>query len=135
MIKHYNTLFKTAKRANHRQHRMACILVRGGSIVASGYNTNHIHAEHTALNRAGPGGAVGATAFVVRFRSNGDLGMARPCYLCTQRLMDAGVKKVHYSDVDGGISTLKLVHKPMKNKYLLEYHFKRPRSSNNPARR
>jgi deoxycytidylate deaminase len=117
-------LARLASRANHKQHHIACVLTRGGSIISSGYNTNHLHAEHTALNRAWENGARGATALVVRFKSNGDLGMAKPCKLCTDRLIQAGVKKVLYSDTDGSIKSIRLPSKSVGKFYPLEYHFK-----------
>lgn len=124
MIPHLNTLARIAKKAKHKQHHIACVLTRGGSIVSVGYNTNYIHAEHAAINRAWENGAVGTTALVVRFRSDGTLGMAKPCKLCTDRLMNAGVKKVMYSDVDGSISTMKLFRVKVDPRRL-EYSFKR----------
>lgn len=133
VIPHFNTLLKAAKKANHRQHHVACVLTRGGSIISVGYNTNYIHAEHTALNRTWENGADGATALVVRFRSNGDLGMAKPCKLCQSRLANAGVKKVLYSDVDGSIKSMKL-QKKAATPFLLEYHFRRTRIKSHPRR-
>lgn len=127
MIPHFNALHKAASKANHKQHKLACVLTRGGSIISVGYNTNYIHAEHNALNKVWENGAEGTVAFVVRFRSNGDLGMAKPCALCMARLMQAGVKRVHYSDVDGSIKSMKLKKKEF-SPFLLEYHFKRVRS-------
>jgi deoxycytidylate deaminase len=115
---------KEASKSNHHQHQMAAVLIRGGNTVAISHNHDFLHAEHCCLNRAWRGGADDATMVVVRVRRNGTLGMARPCALCTQRLVKAGVKKVVYSNSNGMLESIKLSSMCNEVEYL-QYHFYR----------
>lgn len=41
--------------------------------------------------------------YVMRWKKDGQISMARPCFACTKRLMDAGVRlsRIHYIDWRG----------------------------------
>lgn len=115
---------KAAHRSNHRQHHMGAALMKGGALIAVGWNTDHIHTEHAALNRAWRSGTEGCTLFVVRIRKDGSWGMAKPCQLCTERLIVAGIKKVVYSNITGELTALKLPSpKSSHSTPYLQYHF------------
>jgi deoxycytidylate deaminase len=116
------TAIREASKSNHHQHQMAAVLIKGGKTVAISHNHDFLHAEHGCLNRAWRGGADDATMVVVRVRRNGTLGMARPCPLCTQRLVKAGVKKVIYSNSNGSLESIKLSSMYSEVEYL-QYHF------------
>lgn len=115
------------ERSNHPEHRIACLLIRGGKIISTGWNANHQHGEHSALNRVWENGADGAVAFVVRVRRDGTIGMAHPCDLCMQRLKEAGVRKVIYTNQEGQLETIKLSSEPVELKpNQMLYHFTTP---------
>lgn len=99
---------REAHKARHKQHRHAAILLKGGKPVAVAHNHSHVHAEHAAINRAWRTGTEGATIVVIRLRKDGTIGMSRPCEKCVNRLIQAGIKKVIYSDSDGTLKSFKL---------------------------
>jgi tRNA(Arg) A34 adenosine deaminase TadA len=99
---------REATKARHKQHNHGAVLIRGGKPVAVGHNHSHIHAEHAALNRAWRHGTEGGTLVVIRVRKDGTIGMSRPCEMCVNRLISAGIKKVIYSDSDGSLKSFKL---------------------------
>lgn len=98
---------KEAAKARHH-HQLAAVLVRGGKIISIAHNHSHVHAEHAALNRAWRSGTEGATMFVIRVKRSGMIGLAKPCKMCVDRMMQAGVRKVVYTDNEGNFQTMKL---------------------------
>lgn len=100
-----------AEQAPHAQWRVGAVLVRGGSVLSSGFNRYRndpsvvelggvsYHAEEATLRRAGS--PEGATMYVARVKRDGDLGLAKPCNKCQQFLLDAGVHTVVWSAADG----------------------------------
>jgi deoxycytidylate deaminase len=121
-IKFIKIAIREAAKSDHRQHHMAAVLIKGGNIISVGHNSGHLHGEHTCLNRAWRTDVSGSTVLVVRVRRNGTLGMAKPCPLCMQRLVQAGIKKVTYSTNSGTFETMKLSSMSSNIGYL-EYHF------------
>jgi deoxycytidylate deaminase len=99
---------REAQKSRHRQHKHAAILMKGGKPIAAGHNGDAIHAEHAAINRAWRSGTEGATIIVIRVRKNGTMGMSKPCDACMNRLIEAGVKRVIYSDNDGTLKSFKV---------------------------
>lgn len=98
---------KEAAKARHH-HQLAAILVRGGKIISIAHNHSHVHAEHAALNRAWRSGTDGATMYVIRVKRSSSIGLAKPCKMCIDRMVQAGVRKVVYTDNDGNFHTMKL---------------------------
>lgn len=113
---------KEAAKARHHQHKLGAVILRGGKPVATGHNSGFLHAEHNVLNRAWRNDIVGATLLVIRVRKDGSLGMARPCELCMNRLIQAGIKKVIYTNSAGVLESIKLGQLNSSKDYL-EYHF------------
>ena len=66
----------------------------------------HLHAEMDLI-RQFPEGSVKEIT-VVRFMKNGDATMAMPCKHCQRFLKRHGVKKVYYTNWDGGWEVMKL---------------------------
>lgn len=99
-----------AGRSTHRW-RMACVLIRGGRVIAVGNNRLRnipgtagvplsqcgTHAEIAALRAAG-GNVSGATAYVARVGRDGKARHAQPCRRCADALEEAGVRAVWTSD-------------------------------------
>ena len=90
--------------------RHATIIVKGGSVIAVGVNTNRNHPDivenpkreaafHSEINALKQGtDFAGAVAYNSRLFSNGSSGLAAPCYNCTIMLLSAGIKRVVYTD-------------------------------------
>ena len=97
----------------HR-HNISAMIVKGGQIVSRGVNRHHrdgsIHAEVSALTqmirrKASP---EGCEIHVYRFMADGSYGLAKPCQACQRALLEAGIKRVWYSDYDNQMKTLSL---------------------------
>jgi pyrimidine deaminase RibD-like protein len=98
---------KVAAHSTHRQHHHAAILTRGGSIVATGTNHGHVHAEVAALERVWPDQRVGLKLYSFRFTRSGALALAKPCKPCQVALRLYGVTVVYYSTT-GGMERMRL---------------------------
>ena len=64
------------------------------------YNTtgwNDLHAEMDAAIRLGRTNCKSLTIVVMRIRSNGKLGLSKPCPGCMHLIEQLGFKKVYYS--------------------------------------
>lgn len=110
---------KYAIKSNHRQHKLATLIVRGSNILSIGWNKDHQHAEHCAINRAWRSDISGCTAITVRVRRDGTLGVAKPCDLCARRLVKAGIDKVVYTNSHGHLVVDRLI--PNQNQIYLQY--------------
>lgn len=99
---------RIAEKSNHHQHRHAVLVVRGGQIVATGYNHNEIHAEVNGLSKIWPNRRKGLKVYSFRIRRDGSLGLAKPCVECEAFLKANGVKQVWYSTNEGTIELMKL---------------------------
>ncbi len=126
-IPYKSQLMKVAIKSNHHQHPMAAAIISGGKIVSMHTNNNHIHAEQAVINRSWRSGAEGCTLVVIRVKADGGLGMAKPCLDCMQRIKEAGIKKVLFTNADGVVCELKVQDRSVvQHKKLMAYHFVRP---------
>ena len=117
---------KAAYKSNHKQHRIGCVLIKGGSIISRGWNSSHIHSEHAMLNRAWrQTDLAGGLVAIVRIRKDGTLGNSKPCKLCVDRLIQAGIKRVLFSNSRGELEEMKLAA-PRSSFLYLEYHYLKP---------
>lgn len=98
---------RLARKSDHLDFRHATLLMRGGNIVASGFNKGHKHAEVMALERLWPNGAKGCDAVNIRLTRAGRLAMAKPCAECQAHLRESGVRRVSYSTPEGGFEQIK----------------------------
>jgi deoxycytidylate deaminase len=99
---------RLVKKSNHKQHKHAVMIFRGGALVATGYNHEDIHAEQVALGKLWPDHRVGTRVVSIRLRKNGELGMAKPCAKCEAMLREAGVKSVMFSNYEGQMEKMGL---------------------------
>lgn len=107
--------------SNGHDFHLAAILKRNKSIIKIGTNSYktdpkfkrthdngvidyQLHAEMDVLRLYKPGDEI----TVLRFLADGSLTMAKPCKHCQQFLIDAGVKRVLFSNWNGEIQELKL---------------------------
>ena len=112
---------KQAKKSHHKQHKLGAVIVKGGRILATGYNslrparelkTETLHAEAAAvlklLKARRLSDLSGAEIYVTRFTRGGRVGLACPCSNCRDLLTSVGVKRVYYTTDSGGVEILKL---------------------------
>ena len=89
---------RLAMKSDHQHFRHGAIVLKGGSIVATGYNKATEHAEVNALKKLDPRKRKGATIISVRVTKGGKLAMAKPCPECEKYIKESGVKSVIWSD-------------------------------------
>lgn len=83
-----NIAKKLASKSQHKQHHHACIITKGGKIIATGYNHRFMHAEVDALRKMDTRfwrtrkKSKGLTLYSFRWRKGGGFGNARPCAQC-----------------------------------------------------
>lgn len=111
---------KVAKNSEHSQHRLGAVIVKGGNILATGYNqlrytrelgSNTLHAEEAAilklLNGRDLGKLPGSTIYVSRTTKGGHSGLARPCHRCAALIRAVGISTICYT-TDTGTMTEKV---------------------------
>jgi len=101
-----------AEQAPHEKWRVGAVVVRGGSVLGTGFNKYRndpsqvqygdisYHAEEVALRRL-DGSAYGATIYVARITKGGDLGTAKPCLKCQGLLVENGIHTVVWTQPNG----------------------------------
>ena len=88
------------------KHKLAAFIIKGGTIRATGYNKRSFHgsthAEIDAIRkmRFQKGGSQGCDLYVYRFYADGGYALAKPCVPCMKKIINAGIKRVFYSDYD-----------------------------------
>lgn len=90
-------LRKTASKSTEHFKHAACV-VKGGRVLAVGYNHGKIHAEADAIR--GVSSAEGCVLYVVRIKKDGKFMMSRPCNNCMNLAIRRGIKKIVYSISD-----------------------------------
>jgi deoxycytidylate deaminase len=112
---------KAAKESTFKQHRLGAVIVKGGNILATGFNTRQPssllktatrHAEASAilklLKKGRQHDLVGSSLFVSRFTSGGRIGLSRPCDHCMGLIRSVGIKEVWYTTDEGTTERLKV---------------------------
>lgn len=112
---------KQAKKSLHKQHKLGAVIVKGGRILSTGFNsmrpsslinTPTLHAEAAAvlklLKYRRLADLAGAEMYVTRFTRGGRIGLACPCDNCRSLLTSVGIKRVYYTTDDGGVEQLDL---------------------------
>lgn len=89
---------KAAEDSKHHQHFMAAIVTKGGAVLSMEANaeSGRGHAEARALRPHRD--YRGATIYIVRLNGR---KISKPCPACTQKIKDAGVSTVVFTDTDG----------------------------------
>jgi deoxycytidylate deaminase len=102
---------KLASKAKHGFAYHAVIIVRGGAVIATGYNHGECHAEINAMSKIWPNKRAGVKVWSVRITPGGRYGMALPCKWCMEFLIECGAKVVYYSTPEQKIESIKLERK------------------------
>lgn len=102
--------YSEALKAHDAQHKLGAVLVKGGSVIAKGYNsyTNLRHAEVSCLSKVWESERKGAVLYVVRTRKTQKFGMSKPCPKCENFIKNSGIKKVIYTTNDNTIESFQL---------------------------
>lgn len=87
-------LERVAMKSPHPIHKHASLVVKGGAILAFGYNHDNRHSEVVALSKLWPSKRRGCTIINLRVKRNGEFGNSYPCARCQKFLLDNGVRKV-----------------------------------------
>lgn len=106
-------LAATAKIAltSEYRFRMAALIVKSGRVLGGDTNSPKItpdtppkrvstHAEIRAIK--GVKNTEGATLYVARLSAEGSTALSKPCVWCMERILEAGISKIVYTDNDGG---------------------------------
>lgn len=112
---------KQANKSPFKQHKVGAVIVKGGRILSTGFNSirwnkklqkNNIHAEESAivklLTERRIHDLVGADIYVTRFTKGGRVGMARPCGNCNRLIATCGIRRVYYTTDDGNVLDYKV---------------------------
>jgi deoxycytidylate deaminase len=97
---------KAARRSVHPQHHMAAVVVRGGAVVSVGVNgaPGGPHAETRALRPHRD--YSGCDIYVVRLAGR---RTSRPCPSCLKRILQAGIRRVTFTDEYGLEQTIQTI--------------------------
>lgn len=99
------------------EYNLCAVIVRGGRILSVGYNSRgwnplsehyrtadhacNIHAEVAAIiSKRKKIRFEGSKIYVVRIKSDGTVGNAKPCEMCQHVLFNYGVKRAFYTTDD-----------------------------------
>lgn len=102
-----NLLRRLALKSN-RVQKHAVLILRGGALLSFGYNKDQRHAEDSALRKIDPEKRRNLTLVSIRVGRAGEFKYARPCFSCMTLLQFSGVKRIIYSDYDGGFTEERL---------------------------
>jgi pyrimidine deaminase RibD-like protein len=115
MAEMFNIAKKLAAKSQHHQHHHACIITKGGKIIATGYNHLTMHAEMDALRKVTTrflySGKVqkGLVLWSFRWRKNGTWGNAKPCERCMywmKRCTAFVIDDVYFTNAAGQLERL-----------------------------
>lgn len=99
-MKFLSKAIKTAHASSHGDFKHGALLVKGGSLLASGFNHGRIHAEKCAISKVWPSKVRGSILINVRITKTG-FGRSAPCRKCHEMLRVLGVKSVIFYDGRG----------------------------------
>jgi deoxycytidylate deaminase len=99
---------KLAQKSSHSWALHSAIVMRGGSVLSTGYNKDCRHAEVSALNKIWPNKRAGARLFSFRITPGGKWACAKPCPDCMKVIKASGIKDVWYTDREGKIQKMKV---------------------------
>jgi deoxycytidylate deaminase len=112
---------REARKSPFQRHKLGAVIVKGGRVLSTGYNEVRytrelrnatLHAEEAAilklLKAKRLADLAGAELFVSRVKPSGNTGLSRCCDRCLSLIRSVGIDTVHYTNDDGGVSTLSL---------------------------
>lgn len=109
---------KAAACSNNERAKVGAALFKGNKLISVAWNDTRkthpnspyrfkaIHAEFGVFLGNYKTEVVGGTLFVARIDKHGKLKIAKPCALCEEFVLAAGIKKVFYTNRQGQIERL-----------------------------
>ncbi len=114
-VQRYLRLARQATLESNCETPMSATIIRGGSVVAVGYNrkgfrASSLHAEMDALRqlRRQKRGPEGTDIHVFRFGASGELRMSKPCRECFLALQESGISRIFYHNSEGKQQIIKV---------------------------
>ncbi|MBP3886713.1 MAG: hypothetical protein J6F30_03505 [Cellulosilyticum sp.] len=123
MKKYFNVARTVSKTSQYPRIKIGCCIVKKNVVLAVGVNKykshplqkkynkfrsmdeshihNNIHAELDAIIKCNRQDLIGASIYVYREDSFGNLRMCRPCEACRKLIRDSGIKEVYYTTGEG----------------------------------
>lgn len=92
---------RTAAKSPHPHHRHASVVLKGGAVLATGYNHDERHSEVVALSKLWPSKRRGTVVLNLRLTNAGSVALARPCVECAEFLRRSGVQYVWWTTREG----------------------------------
>jgi pyrimidine deaminase RibD-like protein len=102
-----NLLIKTARKSTHRAFHHGTIVLKGGAVLAAGYNHGETHSEISALKRIWPNKRSGCIIINIRVTKRG-FSSSKPCDGCMAFIKANGISKVIYSDSNGQFKEMRI---------------------------
>lgn len=113
---------KAAFKSSFKQHRVGAVIVKGGNILSTGFNSRQPskllgtytrHAEASAilalLKDRRLSDLAGSDIYVTRYTAGGVCSMARPCPSCYKLIRSVGISHIFYTDKLGSTTMEKVV--------------------------
>ena len=113
--------YKNAIKSEFSRHRLGAVIVRGGRVISTGFNSlrytkelkhHTLHAEEAAilnlLKSRRQHLLIGSELYVCRVRPNGTTGLSRPCARCMELIHSVGISRVFYTTNENTVESLKL---------------------------
>lgn len=119
MSEHHYTLAVNIAKKSVSRFRLGAVLARKGRVISTGFNdmrrthpkmqkfnpdkswTPGLHAEVDACLGVERNELQGADLFVARILKNGSVAIAKPCEICVKFLLDVGIRRVYFTDING----------------------------------
>lgn len=101
-------LRKIASRSPHPSHKHATLVMKGGALLAWGFNHDDLHSERVALSKLWPNKRAGTAVINIRVTRSGSIGISWPCGSCLQFLVGNGVQKVTFVNRKGEWETRRI---------------------------
>ena len=110
--RHFDLARKLSEKSEYH-HKLGAVLIKKGRVIGLGFNKsnkthpksktpyNTIHAEFDAIIGLSLEELKGAEIYVYREYKDGKPALAKPCQHCLQLIIQAGIKKIHYTTNDG----------------------------------
>lgn len=112
---------RVANKSKH-EFRVGAVLYKGGSIIRASFNTKQYinyrrknfifvptrHAEMACMHLMPLDVLNDCSMLVVRVSKANTITCAKPCSACLSAMLNAGIKKIFYSDYDGEIVKLQV---------------------------
>jgi deoxycytidylate deaminase len=114
-----NTAIRVAKTADHK-FRVGSAILKGRRVISTGTNKGYTspyirlnidrysmvdknHAEISAILNARDRDLTGATIYIARCLKDDGTALSRPCDLCMEMIIEAGIRKIVYTTGDSSV--------------------------------